>query len=176
MPWHYCYLLLEYFETFWIYHSFITVIETIRFEILSLLQTFNIFKLSQKHFELLVGFSMAVLDRAKFVFNWSQSFLFIIVKVLYLKRHFDKLPPKVICWWKSLILWRSDKEDKSLLRPLKSITISWKLKSVYSVQRKKEVSDSPALVDFAIGLENSVFNLPDGQVMFFEGIRKTEEL
>ena len=37
------------------------------------------------------------------------------------------------------------------------------------VQRaKKVVSDSPGLVDFAIGLVNSVFNLPDGQVMFFE--------
>ena len=33
---------------------------------------------------------------------------------------------------------------------------------------KKVVSDSPWLVDFAIGLVNSVFNLPDGQVMFFE--------
>ena len=33
---------------------------------------------------------------------------------------------------------------------------------------KKEVSDSPGLVDFAIGLVNSVFNLPEGQVMFFE--------
>ena len=33
---------------------------------------------------------------------------------------------------------------------------------------KKVVSDSPGLVDFAIGLVNSVFNLPDGQVMFFE--------
>ena len=33
---------------------------------------------------------------------------------------------------------------------------------------KKVVSDSPGLVDFAIGLDNSVFNLPDGQVMFFE--------
>ena len=30
------------------------------------------------------------------------------------------------------------------------------------------MSDSPGLVDFAIGLVNSVFNLPDGQVMFFE--------
>jgi len=136
MPWHYCYLLLEYFESFWIYNSFITAIETIRFEILSLLQTFKFFLLSQKHFELLVGFSMAVLDRAKLVFNWLQSFFFFIFKVLYLKLHFDKLPPKVICWWKSLILWRSDKENKSLLRPLKSITISWKLKSVYSVQTK----------------------------------------
>ena len=33
---------------------------------------------------------------------------------------------------------------------------------------KKVVSDSPRLVDFAIGLVNSVFNLPDGQVMFSE--------
>ena len=32
----------------------------------------------------------------------------------------------------------------------------------------KVVSDSPGLVDFAIGLVNSVFNLPNGQVMFFE--------
>ena len=30
------------------------------------------------------------------------------------------------------------------------------------------MSDSPGLVDIAIGLMNSVFNLPDGQVMFFE--------
>ena len=33
---------------------------------------------------------------------------------------------------------------------------------------KKVVSSSPGLVDFAIWLVNSVFNLPDGQVMFFE--------
>ena len=33
---------------------------------------------------------------------------------------------------------------------------------------KKVVSYSPGLEDFAIGLMNSVFNLPDGQVMFFE--------
>ena len=33
---------------------------------------------------------------------------------------------------------------------------------------KKEVSDLLGLVDFAIGLVNSVFNLPDGQVMFFK--------
>ena len=30
------------------------------------------------------------------------------------------------------------------------------------------MSDSPELVDFAIGLVNSVINLPDGQVNFFE--------
>ena len=42
---------------------------------------------------------------------------------------------------------------------------------------KKVVSDSPGLVDFAIGLMNSVFNLHDGQVSdSFLGIRITEEL
>ena len=33
---------------------------------------------------------------------------------------------------------------------------------------KKVVSDSPGLVDFVIGLVNSVLNLLDGQVKFFE--------
>ena len=33
---------------------------------------------------------------------------------------------------------------------------------------KKVVTDSPGLVDFAIGPVNSVFNLPDGQVMLFK--------
>ena len=33
---------------------------------------------------------------------------------------------------------------------------------------KKVVSDSPELVNFAIGLVNSVINLPDVQVKFFE--------
>ena len=33
---------------------------------------------------------------------------------------------------------------------------------------KKIVSDSPGIVDFAVGLVNSVINLPDGQVKFFE--------
>ena len=37
------------------------------------------------------------------------------------------------------------------------------------IQRaKKVVSDSPGLVDFAFGLVNSVLNLPNVQVMFFE--------
>ena len=40
--------------------------------------------------------------------------------------------------------------------------------TMYNIQHaKKVVSDSPGLVDFAIGLVNSVFNLPDGQVIFF---------
>ena len=38
----------------------------------------------------------------------------------------------------------------------------------YSQRAKKVESDSPGLVDVAIGLVNSVFNLPDGQVMFVE--------
>ena len=37
-----------------------------------------------------------------------------------------------------------------------------------SQHAKKIVSDSPGLVDSAIGQVNSVFNLPDGQVIFFE--------
>ena len=39
---------------------------------------------------------------------------------------------------------------------------------VHYQRAKKVLSDSPGLVDFAIGLVNSVFNLPDGQVMFYE--------
>ena len=39
---------------------------------------------------------------------------------------------------------------------------------------KKIVSDSPGLVDFAIGLVNSVLNLPDGQVMCFEEFEKQQ--
>ena len=37
------------------------------------------------------------------------------------------------------------------------------------------VSDSLALVDFAVGLVNSVLNLPDGRVIL-GGIQITEEL
>ena len=37
---------------------------------------------------------------------------------------------------------------------------------------KKVVSDSLGLVDFVIGLVNSVFNLPDGQVMFLSNSNK----
>ena len=35
------------------------------------------------------------------------------------------------------------------------------------------VSDSPGLVDFAIRLVNSVFNLPDGQVIVFVNLRNS---
>ena len=39
---------------------------------------------------------------------------------------------------------------------------------------KKVVSDSPGLVDFAIGLVNSMLNLPDGQAKIFRGIKITK--
>ena len=37
------------------------------------------------------------------------------------------------------------------------------------------MSDSPGLVDFAIGLVNSVLNLPDGQVKYFEEFNLQEK-
>ena len=43
-----------------------------------------------------------------------------------------------------------------------------------SQRAKKVVLDSPGLVDFAIGLANSVINLPDGQVNFFEEFKLQE--
>ena len=46
-------------------------------------------------------------------------------------------------------------------------------RGLYSQCAKKMVSDNPPrLADFAIGLVNSVFNLPDGKVMLFEEISK----
>ena len=43
------------------------------------------------------------------------------------------------------------------------------LRICIEIQRaKKAVSDSPGLLDFAIGLVNSVFNFPNRQVMFSE--------
>ena len=39
----------------------------------------------------------------------------------------------------------------------------------YDQRAKEVVSDNLGLVDFAIGLVNSVLNLPDGQVIFFLG-------
>ena len=41
---------------------------------------------------------------------------------------------------------------------------------------KKVVSNSPGLVDFAVGLVFFVLNLPDGQVLFFGEIQITEGL
>ena len=41
---------------------------------------------------------------------------------------------------------------------------------------KKVVSDSPGLVDFALGLVIFVLNLPDGQALFLREIQITEGL
>ena len=49
-------------------------------------------------------------------------------------------------------------------------------KVVVNQRAKKVVSDSPGLVDFAIGLVIFVVNLPDGQVLFFGKIQMTEGL
>ena len=46
----------------------------------------------------------------------------------------------------------------------------------WAQRAKKVVSDSPGLVDFSIGLENSVLNLPDGQVRIFRRSKITEVL
>ena len=48
--------------------------------------------------------------------------------------------------------------------------------NVTSQRAKKVMSDSPGLVDFAIGLVIFVLNLPDGQVLFFWEIQITEGL
>lgn len=51
------------------------------------------------------------------------------------------------------------------------------LRHSLTVQRaKKVVSDSPGRVDFAIGLVNSVLNLPDGQAKIFWIIKITKVL
>ena len=43
----------------------------------------------------------------------------------------------------------------------------------FFMRELKVVSDSPGLVDFAFGLVNSVFNLPEGQINFFwRGVRE----
>ena len=41
---------------------------------------------------------------------------------------------------------------------------------------KKVVSDNPGLVEFAVGLVDSVLNLLNRLVMFYEGIQIAEEL
>ena len=49
----------------------------------------------------------------------------------------------------------------------------YNLIKVLTQRAKKVVVDSPGLVDFAIGLVNSVFNLPNRQEIFFLEIRIT---
>ena len=84
-----------------------------------------------------------------------------------------KIVPKGLCGsWKNLIwyfeLWKRSICNESLLCDI----FLWRFhlavfKSLLPLA-KKVVSDSPGLADFAIRLVNSVFKLPDQQVMFFE--------
>ena len=46
---------------------------------------------------------------------------------------------------------------------------------MHNQRAKKVVSDSPGLVNFAIGLVNSVLNLPNGQVKFFVKFQKKKK-
>ena len=46
---------------------------------------------------------------------------------------------------------------------------------MHNQHAKKVVSDSPGLLDFAIGLVNSVLNLPNGQVKFFVKFQKKKK-
>ena len=66
-----------------------------------------------------------------------------------------------------------------MLKKLGAIPSHWHLvTSLYvGYQRaKKVVSDSPGLVDFAIGLVIFVLNLPYGQVLFWVEVQNTEGL
>ena len=64
----------------------------------------------------------------------------------------------------------------SMAEDLNSVLPWTSLVSGQSQRAKKVVSDSPGLVDFAIGLVNSVLNLPDRQVKIFRRIKITEVL
>ena len=54
--------------------------------------------------------------------------------------------------------------------------VNFDLLSLLVERAKKVVSDSPGLVDFAIGPVIFVHNLPDGQVLFVGKIQTTEGL
>ena len=54
------------------------------------------------------------------------------------------------------------------MKNIQLIIIGFRISVCLGQRAKKVVSDSPGLVDFAIGLVNSALNLPNGQVMFFE--------
>ena len=63
--------------------------------------------------------------------------------------------------------------ENHMVRAITFRGIIGKLQKIWTViwtdqRAKKVVSDSPGLVDFAIGLVNSVLNLSDGQVKYFE--------
>ena len=56
----------------------------------------------------------------------------------------------------------------NLDRVLAHVVVSINWQSTEMQRAKKVVSDSPRLVDFVVGLVNSVLNLPNRQVKYFE--------
>ena len=84
----------------------------------------------------------------------------------------------------NIVLWNFEKQIAPFVSIGGELSFEWsyhRISSADSIVRvtlqnsikhshhaKKVMSNSPGLVDFAIGLVNSVLNLPDGQVMFFE--------
>ena len=84
------------------------------------------------------------------------------VKVSQSRQYFVcKMPFHGYFMWMSLILLASHIRGAGNVTPQRA---------------KKVMSDSPGLVDFAIGLVIFVLNLPDGQVLFFWEIQITEGL
>ena len=67
---------------------------------------------------------------------------------------------------------------EALLDSRKLVSLKTVLREKYiSKQRAKKVlSDSPGLVNLAVGLVTFVLNLPDGQVLFLGEIQITEGL
>ena len=74
----------------------------------------------------------------------------MLFTTMFLFQKSDTVGQFLLTWWFNFIL------DSNII----SLSL-WQ-------HAKKVLSDSPGLVDFAIGLVNSVFNLPDGLVMFYE--------
>ena len=61
-------------------------------------------------------------------------------------------------------------------RKLVSLKILLCEKYISKQRAKKVLSDSPGLVNLAVGLVTFVLNLPDGQVLFWGEIQITEGL
>ena len=61
-------------------------------------------------------------------------------------------------------------------RKLASLKTLLREKYISKQRAKKVLSDSPGLVNLAVGLVTFVLNLPDGQVLFLGEIQITEGL
>ena len=61
-------------------------------------------------------------------------------------------------------------------RKLASLKTLLREKYISKQRAKKVLSDSPGLVDLAVGLVTFVLNLPDGQVLFWGEIQITAGL